>query len=204
MKTKDKLLSILVVILLIYIVCNIGTINNMLSVSTDKDIQFGHTSVIIPEAWNTTDELNMTNQSKTKHAFTNGYVIWDIWEDWPESHITDISRAKFAELEHGGYKVINSSNITLGGINVDREYYTNPSRDTETQWDHIGVNYLFSKENTNYLVQIHYFTDADYNNQSFVKELDDRFEDMIGNIHNKDYDGFFTPIMNFLTLVSKN
>lgn len=67
-------------------------------------------------------------------------------------------------------------------------------RDNDYQWDHVGVNYVFPKEDTNYSIEVHYFTTYDYHNKTYTKELDDRIEDMIGNIHNKEYNGFFSGI----------
>ena len=89
------------------------------------------------------------------------------------------------------FKTYKKENIDLGGINVSKQYYSNPSRDNDYQWDHVGVNYVFPKEDTNYSIEVHYFTTYDYNNKTYTKELDDRIEDMIGNIHNKEYNGFF-------------
>ena len=86
---------------------------------------------------------------------------------------------------------LKKENVDLGGINVSKQYYSNPSRDNDYQWDHVGVNYVFPKEDTNYSIEVHYFTTHDYNNKTYTKELDDRIEDMMGNIHNKEYNGFF-------------
>lgn len=44
------------------------------------------------------------------------YTIIDVWDDWPESSITDISNAKFASMESGGFKVLKKENVDLGGI----------------------------------------------------------------------------------------
>ena len=73
------------------------------------------------------------------------YTIIDVWDDWPESSITDISNAKFASMESGGFKVLKKENVDLGGINVSKQYYSNPSRDNDYQWDHVGVNYVSQK-----------------------------------------------------------
>lgn len=51
---------------------------------------------------------------------------------------------------------------------------------------------MFSQKRIqNYSIEVHYFTTHDYNNKTYTKELDDRIEDMMGNIHNKEYNGFF-------------
>ena len=89
---------------------------------------------------------------------------------------------------------LKKENVDLGGINVSKQYYSNPSRDNDYQWDHVGVNYVFPKEDTNYSIEVHYFTTYDYHNKTYTKELDDRIEDMIGNIHNKEYNGFISGI----------
>ncbi len=168
--------------------------NNFLSVQTDKTIEIGHITVVVPEAWNTTDELNMSSQAKSDNGITNNYTIIDIWDDWPESSITGISNSRFASMEHGGFKVLEKENVVLGGINVSKEYFSNPSRDNDYQWDHVGVAYVFPKEDTNYAIEVHYFTSYDYNNKTYTKELDDRIEDMMGNIHNNEYNGFFSGL----------
>ncbi len=97
------------------------------------------------------------------------YTIIDVWDDWPESSITDISNAKFASMESGGFKVLKKENVDLGGINVSKQYYSNPSRDNDYQWDHVGVNYVFPKEDTNYSIEVHYFTTYDYHNKTYTK-----------------------------------
>ena len=70
----------------------------------------------------------MTNESKTPNAITNKYVVIDHWDDWPEDHISSISEAKFRAMENGGYKVLKTEDITLGGIPVSKQYFSNPSR----------------------------------------------------------------------------
>lgn len=194
MRKKDMILSIILIIIVIYLIANIGAINSFLSSSTDKNIKLDHSVIIVPEAWNTTEEINSTLDYKTNNSITNNYVVWDIWEDWPEDHIGDISHAKLKSMESGDYEVINSSVINLGGKNVSKEYFYNPTRDSDSQWDAYGVTYVFEKEDTNYAVQIHYFTKYDLNNESYRKELDDRMEDFMANIHNTQYDGFISGL----------
>ena len=97
------------------------------------------------------------------------------------------SRARLESMEDEGYKTIKSEIIPLGGKNITREYYSNPSRNTNTTFDHMGVVYIFTKEDRNYCIEIHYFTTTDYNNESFTKELDDRVEDIMANMENKNY-----------------
>ena len=63
----------------------------------------------------------------------------------------------------------------------------------------IWTKYVFSKENTNYSVQIHYFTESDYNNPNYTRELDDRFEDFMVNLQNTHYIGIITEIYNWVT-----
>ncbi len=198
MRNKDKVLSVLIIVIFIFLIANLGAINNFLAATTDKYIEFGHTRIIIPEAWNTTDEMGLTEEKSNK-SFTNGYVVWEIWEDWPEDHITQLSRDLLMEAEDQNYVVLNTSNVMLGGVNVSREYFENPTRNTNTTWDCVGVTYVFSKENTNYSVQIHYFTESDYNNPNYTRELDDRFEDFMVNLQNTHYIGIITEIYNWVT-----
>lgn len=200
MRKRDVVLTVIVIVLLFYVVLNIGAINNFLTFATDKTIEMEHTQIVVPEAWNTTMELNITNESKTSSSISNGYVIYDFWEDWPESEFSDTSRSYFSSIEKGGYETLKEENKMMGGFNVSCEYFKNPSRDSDTQWDCIGINYVFSKEDTNYAIQVHYFTDDDYNNKTFIKELEDRTEDIISNIHNNEYDGFFSFFSKLFSL----
>ena len=187
---REKVAYIILIIVLFTLIINIGTINNFLSYHTDKTIQFSDSGYVVPDAWNTTDEMNMTG--KSGNAMTNGYVIFDAWDDWPEDYMGPQSRARLASLEDGGYKTIKSEVIQLGGKNVTREYYTNPSRDTNTTYDHMGVVYIFTKQDKNYCIEIHYFTTTDYNNQSFTKEIDDRVEDIMANMENFKYNWYIS------------
>ena len=195
---------LLIVIFIIIVATNINGINSFLSVNTDKTINFGHSVAVVPEAWNTTDELNLTNHSKTPHAITNKYVYMDFWDDWPEDHITSISNDRYASMENGGFKVLKTENKTMSGVPVSIEYFSNPSRNTNVTFDHVGVNYVFPKEDTNYSIQVHYFTSHDYNNETFLKEVDDRVEDDMSNIHNNNYNGFISGIRNLLNFVSNS
>ena len=146
----------------------------------------------------------MTSQAKTNDSITNRYVIWNIWENWPEDHITSLSTERFRSMQDGGYEVVNDSVVELGGQNVSRQYFYVPARDTDYVWDCMGVNYVFSKEDKNYAVQIHYFTKIDYHNQSYTKELDDRFEDFMANVHNKQYDGFISLIKHIIAFLQSS
>ena len=101
-------------------------------------------------------------------------------------------------MEDGGYKTVKSEVIQLGGKNVSREYYTNPSRDTNTTYDHMGVVYIFTKEDKNYCIEVHYFTTTDYNNESFTKELDDRVEDIMANMENTKYNWYISTFNRLL------
>lgn len=194
MKFREKLSFFIVIFVILMIIVNMGAINNFLSMHTDKTIQFGHSSYVVPDSWNTTDEVNMTANAKTKTGMTNNYTVLDVWDDWPEDHMGSISHSKLASMEKGGYQTVKSEIISLGGKNVTREYFSNPSRDTETQWDHMGVVYIFSKEDTNYAVEVHYFTSNDYNNTSYTKELDDCVEYMMSNMHNNNYNWLFSEM----------
>ena len=201
MRKRDILNAVIIIILILFIATHINGINSFLSFKTDKTVEFGHSITVVPEAWNTTKELNLTNMSKTPNAITNEYVYIDHWDDWPEDHISSISEAKFRAMEDGGYKVLKTEEITLAGMTVSKQYFTNPSRDTDTIWDHIGINYVFHTQDTNYAIQIHYFTDHDYNNTTFLKEVDYRIEDDIANINNNEYDGFFAGIRDIFNFV---
>ena len=202
MRNKDILHTIIIIVIIIFIAANINGINSFLSFQTDKTVEFGHSIAVVPQAWITTDEMNLTNQSKTPHAFTNGYVFMDLWGDWPEDHFTSISEAKFRAMEDGGYKVLKNDNKTLSGVPVSKQYFSNPSRNTNTTWNHVGVNYVFAKEDTNYAIQVHYFTTHDYNNSTFIKEVDDRVEDDMSNIHNNNYNGFISGIQHVFNAIT--
>lgn len=203
MRREDKIHAVIIAIFLIIIATNINGINSFLSVHTDRTIDFGHSEAVVPQAWNTTEELNLTNQSKTPHAITNEYVYIDHWDDWPEDHITSISDEKFASMEDGGFEVLRTENTTISGVPVSKEYFTNPSRDNNVTWSHIGVNYVFPKEDTNYAIQVHYFTTHDYDNETFIKEVDDRIEDDMSNIHNNEYNGFLSGIWHIYEFISQ-
>lgn len=196
MENREKIAYALLLIALFTVVINIGIINDFLSFQTDKTIQFEDSIYVVPDHWNTTEELNTSGKSGL--AMTNGYVIFDAWDDWPEDHMGEKSRARLESMEDGGYKTIKSEIIPLGGKNVTREYYSNPSRNTNTTFDHMGVVYLFTKEDRNYCIEIHYFTTTDYNNESFTKEIDDRVEDMMANMEYKNYN-WYTSTFDRLT-----
>ena len=202
MRREDIIRSIILALIIIFLAANINGFNSFLCVQTDRTIDFDHSVTVVPQAWNTTEELNQTNQSKTPHAITNEYVYIDHWDDWPEDHITSISNEKFASMENGGFEVLKVENTTLSGVPVSKEYFTNPSRDNNVTWSHIGVNYVFPKEETNYSIQVHYFTSHDYNNTTFLKEVDDRIEDDMSNIHNNQYNGFFSGIRGIYNFFS--
>ena len=202
MNKREKLTYVLIVFGLIVVIVNMGAINNFLSFTTDKTVDLNHSNYIVPEAWNTTSELNTSGEAKTLNGITNGYIVFDVWEDWPEDHISSISRDKLASMENGRYQTVNTSNIDLGGKNVSREYFSNPSRDTETQWDHMGVVYVFNKEDCNYAIEAHYFTTIDYNNESYTREIDDRVEDMMSNMLNKDYNAIFSYLAKTYNYIS--
>ena len=201
MRRREIINTIIIIIIIVFIASNINAINSFLSVNTDKTVDFGHSVAVVPEAWNTTDELNLTNESKTPHAITNKYVYIDHWDDWPEDHITSISEAKFRAMEDGGYKVLKTEDSTINGVPVSKQYFTNPSRDTDTVWNHIGVNYVFPREDTNYAIQVHYFTTHDYNNTTFLKEVDYRIEDDISNLHNTEYNAFFSSVRDIYNFI---
>ncbi|MGI6447587.1 MAG: hypothetical protein ACOX01_03075 [Methanobrevibacter boviskoreani] len=197
MNFKQKIGYAILLIVLLTIVVNIGAVNDFLSFHTDKTIQFDNSSYVVPDHWNTTDEMNLTG--KNGNAMTNNYIILDCWDDWPENRMGSKSRARLRSLEKGGYVPLKTEVIRLAGRNVTREYYTNPSRDTKTQYDHIGVVYLFNKQDKNYCIEVHYFTTHDYNNKSYTKEVDDRVEDMIANMQNRQYNWYvstFNRILN--------
>ena len=194
MRREDMVRGALLIVFIIFIAVNINGINSLLSFHTDKTIDFGHSITVVPQAWNTTDEINMTDAAKTPQGISNGYVVIDHWDDWPEDHITAISEAKFRAMEDGGYKVLKNEKSTLSGVEVSKQYFSNPSRNNDEVWSHIGVSYVFPKEDTNYAIQVHYFTDHDYNNSTFVKEIDDRIEDDMSNIHNHEFNGFVSGV----------
>ena len=204
MRRRDMFYWLLIVIFIIIVATNINGINNFLSVNTDKTVHFGHSTAVVPETWNTTDELNLTNHSKTPHAITNKYIYIDLWDDWPEDHITSISNDRYASMENGSFKVLKTENKTMSGVPVSKEYFSNPSRNTNVTFDHVGVNYVFPKEDTNYSIQVHYLTSHDYNNNTFLKEIDDRIEDDMANIHNNNYNSIISGTRDLLNFVSNS
>lgn len=194
---REKIAYIVLVLVLFTVIVNLGTINNFLAFQTDKTLEFDNSIYEVPHHWNTTDELNIS--SKTEIAMTNGYIVFDAWDDWPEDHITAISEAKFRAMEDGGYKVLRNENQTASGVSVSKQYFSNPSRDNEIILQHVGVNYVFPKEDKNYAVQVHYFTTHDYHNKSYIKEIDDRMEDIMATMENKEYNWYistFNKIIN--------
>ena len=204
MRKQDMVRGLILVVFIIFIAVNINGINSFLSFHTDKTIDFGHSITVVPQAWNTTDEINMTDSAKTTQGISNGYVVIDHWDDWPEDHITAISEAKFRAMEDGGYKVLKNEKSTLSGVQVSKQYFSNPSRDNDKVWSHIGVSYVFPKEDTNYAVQVHYFTSHDYNNSTFLKEIDDRIEDDMSNIHNHQFNGFVSGVWYIINIIRDN
>lgn len=202
MRRRDMFYWLLIIIFILIVASNINGINNFLSVNTDKTVHFGHSTAVVPETWNTTDELNLTNHSKTPHAITNKYIYIDLWDDWPEDHITSISNDRYASMENGSFKVLKTENKTMSGVPVSKEYFSNPSRNTNVTFDHVGVNYVFPKEDTNYSIQVHYLTSHDYNNNTFLKEIDDRIEDDMANIHNNNYNSIISGTRDLLNFVS--
>lgn len=202
MKDRRRLNGILLILLILFIAFNINGINSLLSGTTEKTIDFGHSTAIVPQSWNTTEELNQTDASKTPNAITNEYIYIDHWDDWPEDHITSISQAKFKEMEKGDYKVLKNETSTLNGVTVSKQYFSNPSKNNDKVWNHVGVSYVFPKEDTNYTIQVHYFTTQDYNNATFLKEIDGCIGEDIENIHNNDYNGFISTANHIYELVS--
>lgn len=194
MRRQDLLRGFLIVVLIIFIAININVINDFLSFNTDKTIEFGHSETEVVQAWNTTEELNMTEMAKNPNAISNGYIVIDYWDDWPEDHITSVSEAKFKDMENGSYKVLKNDNETYNGVAVSKQYFSNPSKNSSETWNHIGVNYVFPKEDTNYLIQVHYFTDLDYNNTKFMNEIDERIGEDVNNVHNKDFNEFVSLV----------
>ena len=201
MRRRDMFYWLLIIIFILIVASNINGINSFLSVNTDKTVHFGHSIAVVPETWNTTDELNLTNHSKTPHAITNRYLYIDLWDDWPEDHITSISNDRYASMENGSFKVLKTENKTMSGVPVSKEYFSNPSRNTNVTFDHVGVNYVFPKEDTNYSIQVHYLTSHDYNNNTFLKEIDDRIEDDMANIHNNNYNSIISGTRDLLNFV---
>ena len=187
---REKIAYVIVLLLVFTFIVNLGSINNFLSVQTDKTIQFDDSMYVVPHHWNTTEEMNITG--KTDIGMTNGYIIFDAWDDWPEDHITSISEAKFRALEDGGYKVLKNDNFTASGVKVSKQYFSNPSKDTNTSFQHVGVNYVFPKQDANYAIQVHYFTTHDYHNESYTKEIDDRVEDIMATMENKNYNWYIS------------
>lgn len=201
MRKKEKIQGIIIIIIIIFIAININGINDFLSVHKET-IDFGHSTAVVAEPWTTTEKLNQTNASKTPNAITNEYIYIDHWDDWPEDHITSISQDKFKEMENGHYKVLKNDNTTISGIKVYRQYFSNPTRNNYTVCNHVGVNYVFAKEDANYTIQVHYFTTQDYNNDTFMKTIEDSIAEDINNVHNKDYNGFLSTVKQAYDLLT--
>lgn len=54
---------------------------------------------------------------------------------------------------------------------------------------------MFSLKKTPIMLsKVHYFTSHDYNNTTFLREVDDRIEDDMSNIHNNEYNGFISGV----------
>lgn len=204
MRKINLMRTFIVIIFIIFIAININGINSFLSVDNGKTMDFGHSTTIVPEAWNTTEELNMANVSKTPEAISNAYIVIDHWDDWPENHITSISEAKFKEMEDGNYQVLKNENTTLNGITVSKQYFSNPSKNNDEVWNHVGVNYVFPKEDTNYTIQVHYFTSQDYNNTTFIKEIDDYVKDDMNNIRNNNYNEFVSGVWFIYNFIAEH
>lgn len=202
MRNQEKLIGLLVIILIIFFASYVNEINDVLSGTHDQTIEFGHSATKVPQLWNTTNEQTSNNMSKTPNAITNGYIYIDHWDDWPEDHITSISEAKFREMENGQYKVLKNENVTLDGISVSKQYFSNPSRNNYNVWNHVGVNYVFTKEDTNYAIQVHYFTSQDYNNATFVKEIDECIGEDMDNLHNSNFNAFISVANHIYGIVT--
>ena len=121
MRKEDMYHGLLIALFIMFFAVNVNGINSFLSVHTDKTVEFGHSAVVVPQAWNTTEELNMSDESKNPHAITNGYITIELWDDWPEDHITNVSESKFASMEDGGYKILKNENATLSGVPVSKQ-----------------------------------------------------------------------------------
>ncbi|WP_405306792.1 hypothetical protein [Methanobrevibacter sp.] len=202
MRNQEKLIGLLVIILIIFFASYINEINGVLSGTHDQNVEFGHSATKVPKIWTTIKDSNQTNMAKTPDAITNGYIYIDHWDDWPEDHITSISEAKFKEMEDGGYKILKNENTTIYGTPVSKQYFSNPSRNNSTVWNHVGVSYVFPKEDTNYAIQVNYFTSQDYNNDTFVKEIDECVGEDIDNLHNKNYNILISVANHIYGIVS--
>ena len=199
MRNDDMIKGVILLIVILIIGANINEINSFLSFKNEQTVDFGHSKTIVPNSWNLTDQ---SNESKTSSAITNGYISVEHWDDWPEDHITLVSHAHLSEMEPGGYKVVKNESVILNGVNVSKQYFKNPSRDSYEVWTPFGVNYVFAKEGTNYCIQVHYFTHQDYKNATFLKYLDTFVEEDINNIHNKEFSGVSTALSNITSGLS--
>ena len=61
---REKIAYILLIIFLITVVVNLGSINSFLSFQTDKTLQFDDSIYVVPDHWNTTDELNTSGKNE--------------------------------------------------------------------------------------------------------------------------------------------
>ncbi|MCQ2973035.1 MAG: hypothetical protein MJ209_07225 [archaeon] len=202
MNLREKIGYIIILLVVFTFVINLGAINSFLSFQTDKTIQIGDSTFVVPDGWNTTKEYNITSRNGV--GMYNEYIILDVCDDWPEDHMGPLSKAKLSAMEDGNYKTLRSEVIKLGGKNVTREYFTNPSLDTNTSWQHVGVVYMFTKQDRNYTIEAYHFTSADYNNSTYLKEIDDCVEDMMANMQYNKYNWYissFDSLINHQPIV---
>ena len=118
MLNREKLGFVIIIIALLLFITNMGAINNFLSFHTDKTVQMEHSGVVVPDTWNTTAELGMGNKSKSPYSITNGYIILDIFENWPEDHVGPATLSKLSSMEGGNFEVMNQEKIKLGNYNI--------------------------------------------------------------------------------------
>ncbi len=175
------ILTVIVAILILgLIVVNVNDINNFLSFQSNHGVSMKNSEFTVPDEWSVLYHFDVKeHHTNNMISITNGYVVVDIWEDWMESQISDKTREQIKSHNGGGYQVLKSENISLRGENISKEYYANPARNTKTTYDYIGIVYIYNKDNHYYMINIHYMTKTDYDNQTFNKELDDRVSEIM-------------------------
>ncbi|MDO5851645.1 MAG: hypothetical protein Q4Q23_04080 [Methanobacteriaceae archaeon] len=174
MNAKYKIIITIgiVVFILLFMAINVNTINNILSLEQDHTAHMKNSNFKVPDGWDVITNLNPDNDHKI--SVTNHYLTIDTHENWIESNITDNTRNKIkASQENGGYEILKTETIKLKELTVNKEYYSNPNRDTNSTYDHIGIIYEFNKNNHNYMIHVHFLTTSDYNNQQFTNEIDE-------------------------------
>lgn len=203
MRKRDYVISIIIIIALILIATNITGINDFLSFQSTETVTDGNTTIMVTDAFNKTIDTPLKADAHTNLSVTNGYVIFDVYGNWPEPTITSISNDSFSEMEGGNYKVLSTSTLQLDGRTVSKLVYDNPTANPDGG-NHIGINYVFKKHDVNYCVNVHYVTSTDYNDTAFMADIDNMAGQVISSTHNANEDGWFSGVRQFWNFITNN